>query len=246
MIDRNTFLEALREAAEIARNSDTALSPEEIHRYFEGMDLTAEQEVMISRYLEKPLDPEEEETENPDDETDDASLDQLSDSAYYHMYLNEVREKGTGSKEQLPELYGKLIAGEDAAEQIANGWLMRIIRMAEFYKENPVNMQDLIQEGNIALWIALGEISGAMTISEVDSYLENRVRNAFEEYIRETAGNVDHTQAVLAKAGLLHEAQEVLAKENGQAPSLRELSEYTHISVEEIQSILALYEQQEN
>lgn len=321
MIDQNTFLETLREAAEIARTSSEPLSSEEIHQFFAGMDLTAEQEKLVSQYLKKPLETAETEADGSDAEADDeepdgkfagagiggreisinedhlpnagnkellmesgdrgdlsdyekensategklpgqdelfsedvekdsngndSSLDQLSDSAYYRMYLSEVREKGSCSGEQLRELYQKLIAGEDAAGQIADGWLLRIIRMAELYKENPVNMQDLIQEGNIALWMALSEIPETMAVSAVDSFLEGRVRNAFEEHIREETGDVDRTQAVLAKAGLLHEAQEVLAKENGQVPSLRELSEYTHISVEEIQSILALYEQKEN
>ncbi len=278
MIDQNTFLETLREAAEIARTSEEPLRPEEIHRYFAGMDLTAEQEEMIRQYLQKPQNPEaaektdsdssgvrdedaktvggrcfggdeiqlrdvKEKPENEEGKTEgDASLDHLSDSAFYRMYLNEVREKGSCSDEQLLELYRKQLEGEDVAGKIADGWLLRIIRMAEFYKESPVNMQDLIQEGNIALWMALGEIPRTVTVSEVDSYLESSVRSAFEAHIREEAGDVDRTQAVLAKAGLLHEAQEVLARENGQTPSLRELSEYTRISVEEIQSILALYE----
>ena len=47
-------------------------------------------------------------------------------------------------------------------------------------------------------------------------------------------------KAVLGKAALLHEARKYLAKENSQDPSIRQLSEYTHISPEEIQDILAL------
>ncbi|MCD8365335.1 MAG: hypothetical protein LUC83_05910 [Clostridiales bacterium] len=176
----------------------------------------------------------------------DASLDRLSESAYYRMYLNEVREKGSCSEEKMQELYDMLLEGEDVAGQIVDGWLLRIIRMAELYKECAVNMQDLIQEGNMALWLALGNMDEKMRPADVDRYLQSSVREAFEGYIREAAGISDQTQAMLAKAALLHEAQEFLASENGQAPSLRELGEYTHIPVDEIRNILALYEQAED
>ncbi len=175
----------------------------------------------------------------------DTSLDHLSESAFYQMYLKEVREKGSCPEDKMQELYSRLLAGEDVSGQIVDGWLMRIIRMAELYKESLVNVQDLIQEGNVALWVALGNIGGNMDPADVERYLQDSVRQAFEDYIREAAGVSDQTQAMLAKAALLHEAQEFLASENGQAPSLRELSEYTHIPVEEIQNILALYEQGE-
>lgn len=175
----------------------------------------------------------------------DSSLDHLSESAFYRMYLREVREKGVCSEEEMRELYVRLLAGEDVTGKIVDGWLMRIIRMAELYKDSSVNVQDLIQEGNVALWVALGDIGGQRNPADVECYLQDSVRRAFEDYIREAAGVSEQTQAMLAKAALLHEAQEFLASENGQAPSLRELSEYTHISVDEIQNILALYEQEE-
>ncbi|MCD8149150.1 MAG: hypothetical protein LUE92_06235 [Clostridiales bacterium] len=175
----------------------------------------------------------------------DPSLDYLSESAFYRMYLKEVREKGTCSDEEMQALYVRLLAGEDVTGQIVDGWLMRVIRMAELYKESPVNMQDLIQEGNVALWVALGSITANLNPTDVERYLQDSVREAFEAYISESAGFSEQTKAMLAKAALLHEAQEFLASENGRTPFLRELSEYTHIPVDEIQNILALYEQAE-
>ena len=99
---------------------------------------------------------------------------------------------------------------------------------------------DLIQEGNMALWMALGALPELGSAPEVDKYLEGQVIAGFEAHIREVTGDTDQVQAVLGKAALLHEARKYLAKENAQDPSIRELSEYTHISPEEIQDILAL------
>ena len=96
----------------------------------------------------------------------------------------------------------------------------------------------------MGLWMALGDCAGIERAGQMEDFLAGKVREAMECYIREVTGDADWTQAVLAKAALLHEAQELLAKENGQAPSLREISEYTHIPADEIQDILALYKEE--
>lgn len=282
MIDKNLFLETLHEVAEIAATSGEKIKPEEVHRYFEGMELSEEQEKMVYEYLNLPPEarmpqqPDSDETaeeEAPEVETievysdtDSASgiqigadrvakdteeeeedapqpkdVEQLSDSVYYKMYLNDVRERGEADEAKMRELYTAVLQGEQSVvNAIVDGWLMRIIHMAGMYEDVPVNMEDLIQEGNMALWMALGALPELGSASEVDQYLEGQVIAGFEAHIREVTGDTDQVQAVLGKAALLHEARKYLAKENAQDPSIRELSEYTHISPEEIQDILAL------
>ena len=281
MIDKNLFLETLHEVAEIAATSGEKIKPEEVHKYFEGMELSKEQEKMVYEYLNLPPEakmaqqPEEEEaeTEEPEVETvevysttdsksdiqiradhvvddrkeeeDDVpqpkDVEKLSDSAYYKMYLDEVRGRGEADEAKMRELYTAILQGKQSVvNEIVDGWLMRVIRMAGMYEDVPVNMEDLIQEGNMALWMALGALPELESTSEVDSYLEKQVIAGFEAYIREITGDTDQVQAVLGKAALLHEARKYLAKENSEDPSIRQLSEYTHISPEEIQDILAL------
>mgnify|MGYP000712545771 FL=1 len=54
MIDKNLFLETLHEVAEIAATSGEKIKPEEVHKYFEGMELSPEQEKMVYEYLNLP------------------------------------------------------------------------------------------------------------------------------------------------------------------------------------------------
>ena len=282
MIDKNLFLETLHEVAEIAATSSEKIKPEEVHRYFEGMELSEEQEKMVYEYLnlppeakaarqpecDKAAEEEEPEVETIEvySDTDSASgiqigadrgskdtieeeeedapqpkdVEQLSDSVYYKMYLNDVRERGEADEAKMLELYTAVLQGDQSVvNAIVDGWLMRVIHMAGMYEDVPVNMEDLIQEGNMALWMALGALPELGSAPEVDKYLEGRVIAGFEAHIREVTGDTDQVQAVLGKAALLHEARKYLAKENAQDPSIRELSEYTHISPEEIQDILA-------
>lgn len=282
MIDKNLFLETLHEVAEIAATSGEKIKPEEVHKYFEGMELSDEQEKMVFDYLnlppevrqaqqtedDKPSEPkepqiettevysttdspsgiqirpdhiEEDEKEDADDIPQPKAVETLSDSVYYKMYLDEVRGRGEVEEEKMQELYTTILQGnQTVVNDIVDGWLMRVIHMAGMYEDVPVNMEDLIQEGNMALWMALAALPVLGSASEVDAYLEKQVIAGFETYIREITGDTDQVQAVLGKAALLHEARKYLAKENSEDPSIRQLSEYTHISPEEIQDILAL------
>ena len=98
----------------------------------------------------------------------------------------------------------------------------------------------------MGLWLALEQLPSDLKEEQVDSYLLNCVRDAMENYIREITGEADREESVVAKAALLYSAREHLAKENGEVPSLRRLSEFTHISAEEIEDIFALMKNQEN
>lgn len=263
MIDKNLFIETLHEVAELARTSGQPMTREEIRKYFGDMNLSAQQEEMVYGYMNLPQATEEHiegnmqehVEENTGGKTQDyaekepkegesaqgITAEKLSDSAYYQMYLNEVKEKTVSTDTQQHVLYEKLADGNtEVAAQIMDNWLMRVIDFAKYYNPDSVNAQDLIQEGNMALWTALGQIPDGMRGEDIENYLTEKVREAMENYIREVTGTFDRTQAVLGKAALLHEAQELLAKENGQEPSLRQLSEYTHIPAEEIRDILAI------
>ena len=55
MINKNLFLETLHEVAEIAVTIlAEKIKPEEVHKYFEGMELSPEQEKMVYEYLNLP------------------------------------------------------------------------------------------------------------------------------------------------------------------------------------------------
>lgn len=238
MIDKNLFIETLHEVAELARTSGQPMTREEIRKYFGDMNLSAQQEEMVYEYMNLPQATEE---HIEGESAQGITAEKLSDSAYYQMYLKEVKGKTVSTDTQQHVLYEKLADGNtEVAAQIMDNWLMRVIDFAKYYNSDSVNAQDLIQEGNMALWIALGQIPDGMRGEDIENYLTEKVREAMENYIREVTGTFDRTQAVLGKAALLHEAQELLAKENGQEPSLRQLSEYTHIPAEEIRDILAI------
>lgn len=142
----------------------------------------------------------------------------------------------------MEDWYQQLIDGDTSIiEHIVEKWIARIRQMSQFYRDAPVLIEDVIQEGSLALWLALGELPVELRAADMEDYLTRAVKDGMENYIRQAGREADYEQAIVAKAALLYEAQKQLAEENGEMPSLRQLSDFTHIPAEEIRDIFALY-----
>ena len=90
MIDKNLFLETLHEVAEIAATSGEKIKPEEVHRYFEGMELSEEQEKMVYEYLNLP--PEARMPQQPD--TDEAAEEEEPEVETIEVYSDTDSASG--------------------------------------------------------------------------------------------------------------------------------------------------------
>ncbi|MCI9526059.1 MAG: hypothetical protein HFH37_03940 [Lachnospiraceae bacterium] len=271
MVDKITFMETLHSVQEIAKASPVPLTKEEIRSYFQDMDLSEEQQEMIYQFL---LTPQEEALENEDDneQTDSqaeaksykrarsksaAKPADTSQNPHFQMYLKEISAVAILTKEQQTVLYCKLLSGEETAiEEISHQWLKKIIKIAGEFVTPRVFLEDLVQEGNIALLLGLGQLLGKASEYGTDNAdvlddaqrkrlekrLERFVREGMEHYRQELEGEADSENTILAKVSLIHEARKALAEENGTDPTVQELCEYTRIPQEEIVDILDLHE----
>lgn len=272
MIDKITFMETLHSVQEIAKASPVPLTKEEIKSYFQDMDLSEGQQEMIYQFL---LTPQEEALGNEDDkeqtDTDTRAEEKShkgvrpkaakpagqSQNPYFKMYLREISAVAALTKEQQTVLYHKLLSGgETAIEEISHQWLKKIIKIAGEFVTPRAFLEDLVQEGNIALLLGLGQLLGksseyGMDNAEVldsaqqkrlEKHLEDFVREGMERYRQELEGEADRENTILAKVSLIHEARKALAEENGTDPTVQELCEYTRIPPEEIADILDLHE----
>ena len=226
---------------------------------------------MIYQFL---LTPQEEALENKDDnEQTDSQAEEKSykrarsksaakpagqsQNPHFQMYLKEISAVAILTKEQQTILYCKLLSGEETAiEEISHQWLKKIIKIAGEFVTPRVFLEDLVQEGNIALLLGLGQLLGKASEYGMDNAdvledaqrkrlekrLERFVREGMERYRQELEGEADSENTILAKVSLIHEARKALAEENGTDPSVRELCEYTRIPQEEIVDILDLHD----
>ncbi len=256
MVDQNTFTETIREVAEIIRTSAEPMSREEILGYFKDMELNTEQENMVLEFLLTPHDePEEEETEDTEvdataeaeeaedekSEKKDDTEDILPDSPMFQMYLEELKDLPEYSGEEQIAMYQALLAGDESmVRKISDGWMKNVLTMAKKLALSSEGFEDVVQEGNMALFLKLSDLCGSKEKCDVEAELEQAIEEAMKASIREMAGEDDSENAILGKVSLVNEAKNYLAKEKGSEPSMQEVGDYTKMSQEELTDIYEL------
>ena len=181
MVDQNTFTETIREVAEIIRTSAEPMSREEILGYFKDMELNTEQENMVLEFLLTPHEePEEEETEESkvdeaaekeeeEAEAEDAQTgkndepeDILPDSPMFQMYLEELKDLPEYSEKEQIAMYQALLAGDESmVRKISDSWMKNVLTMAKNLALSSEGFEDVVQEGNMALFLKLSDLCGS-------------------------------------------------------------------------------------
>lgn len=262
MLDQNTFMETVREVSEIIRTASEPLSKEEILGYFAAMDLNETQKEMVLEYLLKPekdadsakrnvdIDASEEEIideelleegEGQSESTKNGGqASELPDSPVFRMYLEEVGGISLCTPEELQKLYGQLLEGNDGViGKISENWMQRILEQVKRLSVAAEDFSDVVQEGNMALFMALSELCGSDTaLADVETMLDRAVEAAVKGYMDEITGEDDVENAVVGKVTLVNEARKYLMEQNGQEPSIRELAKYTKMPVSELRDML--------
>ena len=270
MLDQSVFTETIHEVAEIIRTSATPLSKEEILSYFKEMELNEQQENMVLEFLLTPHeeeDAEEEEAEETEAEeaqetaewqdTTDASVftqsdsnkketetkeaDCLPESKMFQMYLEEISSLPVYSETKIEEMYQKLLAGDESViHTISDSWMIKVLELAKKLAVSSEGFEDVIQEGNMALFLKLTELCGSQEKTDVEAELQNAVEEAMKPSILAEEGEDEDEKAMVGKLALVNEAKKYLADEKGREATLPELAEYTQLTEEELSDILLL------
>ena len=261
MVDQNTFTETIRAVQDIIRTSAQPMTREEILSYFKDMDLNQQQENMVFEFLTVPHEeePVEEAAENngesaPYEETEGSAEtisgetseqeknqeeDIVSKSPVFQMYLDELKDIPEYSEEQMVEMYKKLLAGEESmVHTISNAWLSNVLTVAKKLALSPEGFEDVVQEGNLALFLRLSELCGSHGKVDVEEELLSAIEEAMKNCIREQTGEDEQENAVVGKVALVNEAVKYLKDRNGREPSAKELADYVKIPEEELSDIL--------
>lgn len=260
MLDQSTFTETVREVAEIIRTSATPLSKEEILRYFKDMELNEQQENMVLEFLLTPHEEEETEEEASDQEETDweetsseeeqsdkkeeneKEESNLPDSKVFRMYVEELESLPVYSESRLEEMYEKLLAGDEAViVPLSEGWMRQVLEIAKNLAVTSEGFEDIVQEGNMALFLRLTELCGAGE-GAVAENLTEAVEAAMKASIVELEGEDEEEKAVVGKVALVNEAKKYLATEQGREATVKELSDYTSLPEEELTDLLLLIE----
>lgn len=152
----------------------------------------------------------------------------LEENDMLRLFLEEVEAiSATGDVETLLRQYKT--GDEEMAERITNLSLPRVVEMACDMLGYGLLVEDLIQEGSMGLWRAVREYTGG-------DY-EAHIRYWIGRYMVSALLLQAHTDGVLDKTrrGLADytDADQRLLTELGRNPTLEEIAEAIHISVEQ-------------
>ena len=242
MLEQNKFLELLKEIVEVAKVQEGKITKEEVVSYFDGMDLTDQQFEAVYQYLgdngikipgfvHKEV--EQEKTEKTEK--------QEEDSVAHRLYLEEIQDINTITEEEKRKLVLAIRDGQEQAKpQLFNGLLSLVVELAQRYSGKGMPIEDLEQEGNIALFQAIEKVGEIAKLEDVDTFLTESVRQAMVEAVDEEIGNSDWENSMLAKSNLVNEAAKYLAEDLGRVATVQELAEYTRLTEQEILDLRTL------
>lgn len=239
MTDQNTFMEIVQNVAEIVRTAESPMTEDEILEYFSDMDLDGNQKKLVLEYIVTAKEREEDAVEGKEAQAvADDELDEDAKSKVFQMYLDELSTLPSVSTADRDKLYERLALGEsEAIGLISTAWLKKVLTIAEKYVEPRLPVEDLVQEGNMALFMKLQMLLGHSRIENMDEMLTNAVEEGILSYCSEIVGAQEQENTLVGKISLVHEAKKMLAMERGKEPTMEELSEYTKMSMEELKEI---------
>lgn len=178
------------------------------------------------------------------DNEDESDIDEdslIPDSPMFRMYLEELEEIPDYTKAEQDEMYKKLLAGDDSViHTISNFWLKSVLAMAKKLAVTSEGFEDVVQEGNMGLFMCLTELCGCGDEIDVEKELLDAIEESMKACIREQTGEDESENTVVGKVSLVNRAVEKLKSDKGFEPSLSELSGYTGVDEEELEKLLEL------
>ena len=237
MVDQNTFLDTLNSVKDIITTSATPLKEEEILSYFQDMELDNSQKTMVLDYLTNPDNYKE--IQEEDNQTTQNKFDNAKREVnVYQLYLDEIEELESYTADDLDGFYRMLLQGDNSViEKISHAWLLRITDLAKQYMEGGFLLEDLVQEGNMALFLELSRLCGSMEKIDVEETLNRAVEEGIVAYAAEMRDAKEMEDSIVGKVNLVNAACSIWKEEHGKDPTLKELSEYTKMSEQELESI---------
>lgn len=164
-------------------------------------------------------------------------ISELDQTDPLRLYLEEVALTPAAGDEQL--LAERSAQGsESAMEMLTNLGLGRVIAAAREYVGRGVLLLDLIQEGSLGLWQAIQDFSGG----DYAAQSELRIRFYMAKAITLQARNNGVGQKMRAALEDYRAVDEKLLAELGRNPTVEEMAEGLHLSVEATETVRKMLE----
>ena len=227
-MDQREFLRQMEELVDFGRTKENLLTKQEIADYCSDWNLTEEQMPFVYAYLKEHR-IEVEGYRAPVEKTEEEAVEKSEkDSKYLRLYKEELCQLKRYEEE------------EQVISSVIEAHLHRVMQLADKYRGRGVPVEDLIQEGNLELTACVAMLCGNEEVVDYQKAIEHAVRSRLIELVDEELAGTDSVHALLGRVNLLLEATRTLAQEYGRIATIEELSEFTHMDIEEINQYVDL------
>ncbi|MCD8078240.1 MAG: hypothetical protein LUE63_07695 [Lachnospiraceae bacterium] len=244
MEKKEEFRAGLTRLREKAAGNYNHITIGEILACFSGMELTKDQIRLIYQYAE-----EEHiviEGYQPHD-TRSVSLGEPKltgeEKAYFKMYLEDLKGVVPCEIDEAAMLAERLLAGDDAViTRLTEGHLHLVLEIARRHSGRGVLMGDLVQEGNMALVLALDELVGGTRFlaGDIRDFLTDRVETALKAWSSDQGKQEQAGEQKAREANRLLAATAELEEELGREATLAELSRKVNLPEDKVKELIRI------
>lgn len=156
------------------------------------------------------------------------------------FYMEEVAELTELTNEEEECLFSSYLKGDAIAkERLIEGNLKRVLKVSANYIGKGIPLGDLVQEGNIALLMALSEFEGT-SLQQFHLYVEEKVNEMMRAMLNMEEEQENAGKKMVDRANMLSEVSKFLADELGREPSAEELANRLSMTEEEVKEIMKM------
>lgn len=236
------FQEKLNLVLKLAEENNDKLSQEAVEQFFVEDNLTEEQINLVYNYLlAKKV------AVTGYIKANEAEVVEVNLSEDEEQYLTEYVSDLSLMKEELDgelvELYTGILEGNDTLKgRMSEIYLPYVIPVAkEMYKEG-FHIADLIQEGNVAMIMALETLITieGITKESILEYINTEIKQGIQMLIEETTELRTRDQKMVDEVAKLDGIITQLTEDLGRKVTLEELVLYTEMTEDEVIEVLKL------
>lgn len=155
----------------------------------------------------------------------------------YQMYLEEVAAIRPCTPEEDRELLPKAKQGDEAARnRLVEGHLGTVIELVKPYADQGLPMGDLIQEANMALFMAISQYEDG----DFEAYFKEQAEAGIKAALEEQKSELQVEEEMLARVNVLQKVSQRMAEELGREATVEELAEKMKMTADEIKDIMKL------
>jgi len=232
--ETKVFSEKLQELIEYSGKNGDRLPAGKIQEAFEGLSLDDEKLQMVYAYMDQMG------VQVYDPSMEDVSHDGSHQSAL-ETYLEELESITDLPRDLELKLFHMAADGDkEAGGTLVSRYLSTACDLAgEFEgKGLKVETEDLIQEANLGLLMAVNELEREESLAAYRVRLLNRVTTYLEERVREMEEELRGESKVVSRMNRLAQSVHELEEQLEHKPSIEELSAYLDLTTQEIRDLL--------